>query len=110
MLITANHMNALANIFDARNLHAPQKTLTVGQQAFGIAYSADGKTVLVSNHGDGTISVNRSGKKPGGSNLRGRHGDRDTGVLLISKLTFRSGPGLIPTMRMRYLGLLFCSQ
>lgn len=57
MLITANHVNALANIFDARNLHAPQKTLTVGQQAFGIAYSADGKTALVSNHGDGTISV-----------------------------------------------------
>ena len=27
------------------------------QQAFGIAFSADGKTVLVSNHGDGTISV-----------------------------------------------------
>jgi YVTN family beta-propeller protein len=57
MLITVNHMNAVANIFDARNLHAPQKTLTVGSQAFGIAYSADGKTVLVSNHGDGTISV-----------------------------------------------------
>ena len=57
MLITVNHMNALANIFDAKNLHAPQKTLTVGQQAFGIAYSADGKTALVSNHGDGTISV-----------------------------------------------------
>jgi DNA-binding beta-propeller fold protein YncE len=56
-LITVNHMNALANIFDARNLHAPQKTLTVGQQAFGIAFSADGKTALVSNHGDGTISV-----------------------------------------------------
>jgi DNA-binding beta-propeller fold protein YncE len=56
-LITANHMNALANIFDAKNLHAPQKTLTVGQQAFGIAYSADGKTALVSNHGDGTVSV-----------------------------------------------------
>ena len=57
MLITANHVNALANIFAAGNLHAPQKTLTVGQQAFGIAFSADGKTALVSNHGDGTISV-----------------------------------------------------
>jgi len=57
VLITVNHMNALANIFDPKNLHAPQKTLTVGRQAFGIAYSADGKTALVSNHGDGTISV-----------------------------------------------------
>jgi DNA-binding beta-propeller fold protein YncE len=57
VLLTVNHMNALANVFDARNLHAPQKTLPVGQQAFGIAYSADGKTALVSNHGDGTITV-----------------------------------------------------
>jgi YVTN family beta-propeller protein len=57
VLITANHVNSLANIFDARNLHAPQKVLTVGQQAFGIAFSADGKTALVSNHGEGTISV-----------------------------------------------------
>jgi YVTN family beta-propeller protein len=56
-LMTVNHVNALANIFDARNLHAAQKTLAVGPQAFGIAYSADGKTALVSNHGDGTISV-----------------------------------------------------
>jgi len=57
MLITANHMNALANVFDARNLHAAQKIVPVGQQAFGIAFTADGKTALVSNHGDGTISV-----------------------------------------------------
>ena len=56
-LITVNHVNALANIFDAKNLHAAQKTLAVGQQAFGIAFAADGKTALVSNHGDGTISV-----------------------------------------------------
>ncbi len=57
VLITANHVNSLANIFDARNLHGSQKVLTVGQQAFGIAFSADGRTALVSNHGDGTISV-----------------------------------------------------
>jgi DNA-binding beta-propeller fold protein YncE len=56
-LITVNATNALANIFDARNLQAPQKIITVGSQAFGIAFSANGKTVLVSNHGDGTISV-----------------------------------------------------
>ena len=57
VLVTANHVNSLANIFDARNLRAPQKVVAVGQQAFGIAFSADGKTALVSNHGDGTISV-----------------------------------------------------
>ena len=31
--------------------------LTVGRTPFGIAFSADSKTALVSNHGDGTISV-----------------------------------------------------
>ena len=57
LMMTVNHMNAVANIFDARNLHAAQKTVQVGSQAFGIAFSADGKTALVSNHGDGTITV-----------------------------------------------------
>jgi DNA-binding beta-propeller fold protein YncE len=57
ILITANSSNPLANIFDAKNLHAPQKTVPIGQQGFGIAFSADGKTALVSNHGEGTITV-----------------------------------------------------
>ena len=50
-----NSSNALANIIDMKT--RTQKTIAVGQQAFGIAFSADGKTALVSNHGDGTISV-----------------------------------------------------
>jgi YVTN family beta-propeller protein len=54
-LVTVNSTNALANIIDMRT--KVQKTVSVGPQAFGIAFSADGKTVLVSNHGDGTISV-----------------------------------------------------
>jgi DNA-binding beta-propeller fold protein YncE len=54
-LITVNSTNKLANIFDLRA--RTQRTIAVGQQAFGIAFSADGKTALVSNHGDGTISV-----------------------------------------------------
>jgi len=44
-------------IFDAANLSAPQRTLTVGASPMGIGFSADGKTALVANHGDGTISV-----------------------------------------------------
>jgi len=54
-LVTVNSTNALANIIDMKT-HA-QKTVKVGPQAFGIAFSADGKSALVSNHGDGTISV-----------------------------------------------------
>ena len=45
------------SIFDAANLRAPQRTLTVGASPMGIAFSADGKTALVANHGDGTVSA-----------------------------------------------------
>jgi DNA-binding beta-propeller fold protein YncE len=54
-LITVNSSNAMANIIDMKT--RTQTAIKVGQQAFGIAFSADGKTALVSNHGDGTISV-----------------------------------------------------
>lgn len=56
-LITVNANNSVANIFDVRDLHGAQPVLKVGSQAFGIAYTPDGKRALVSNHGDGTISV-----------------------------------------------------
>jgi YVTN family beta-propeller protein len=45
------------SIFDAANLRAPQRTLKVGASPMGIGFSADGKTALVANHGDGTVSV-----------------------------------------------------
>jgi YVTN family beta-propeller protein len=45
------------NIFDAADLRAPQRTLKVGASPMGIGFSADGKTALVANHGDGTISA-----------------------------------------------------
>jgi YVTN family beta-propeller protein len=44
-------------VFDAANLRAPQRTVTVGASPMGIAFSADGKTALVANHGDGTVSA-----------------------------------------------------
>jgi YVTN family beta-propeller protein len=49
--------SASINIFDAANLHAMQQTVTVGKDPMGFAFSADGKTVLVANHGDGSVSV-----------------------------------------------------
>jgi YVTN family beta-propeller protein len=45
------------NVFDAQDLHAPQRTITVGSFPMGIAFAADGKTALVANHGDGTVSA-----------------------------------------------------
>jgi YVTN family beta-propeller protein len=56
-LLTMNLGSTFINIFDARDLHAPQRTATVGKDPMGFAFSADGKTVLVANHGDGSVSV-----------------------------------------------------
>jgi YVTN family beta-propeller protein len=56
-LMTMNLGSSVVNIFDAANLRAPQRTLTVGKDPMGFAFSADGKTALVANHGDGTVSV-----------------------------------------------------
>ena len=44
-------------MFDASNYRAPQLVVPVGRDPFGVAFTKDGKTALVSNHGDGTISV-----------------------------------------------------
>jgi YVTN family beta-propeller protein len=56
-LMTCDDQLGLANVISTKNLHGPQQVLTVGKTPFGIAFSADSKTALVSNHGDGTISV-----------------------------------------------------
>ncbi|MBZ5634342.1 MAG: YncE family protein [Acidobacteriia bacterium] len=56
-LVTCDDQRGLANIISTADLHGKQTVLTVGKTPFGIAFSADSKTALVSNHGDGTISV-----------------------------------------------------
>jgi len=45
------------NVFDAANLKGEQKVLPTGKDPMGLAFSADGKTTLVANHGDGTVTV-----------------------------------------------------
>jgi DNA-binding beta-propeller fold protein YncE len=45
------------NIFNAANLHAPQRVVkSAGTALMGFAFSADGRTALVGNHGEGTVS------------------------------------------------------
>jgi DNA-binding beta-propeller fold protein YncE len=45
------------NIFKASDLHAPQNVVRSGGTALmGFAFAANGKTVLVGNHGEGTVS------------------------------------------------------
>lgn len=55
-LITINDEDSLANIYDGQDL-SQQQTLKAREQPFGVAYSGDGSTALVSNHCDGTVSV-----------------------------------------------------
>jgi len=45
------------NIFSAADLHAPQRVMkSAGTALMGFAFSADGRTALVGNHGEGTVS------------------------------------------------------
>ena len=56
-ILTMNSAEGRINIFSAANLHSAQKALTVGKAPMGFAFSPDGKTALIANHGDGTVSV-----------------------------------------------------
>jgi DNA-binding beta-propeller fold protein YncE len=49
--------NGQINIFNAVDLHAPQKVMkSAGTALMGFAFAADGQTALVGNHGEGTVS------------------------------------------------------
>jgi YVTN family beta-propeller protein len=50
-------VGSMVTILDASNLRGSQQVLKVGASPMGFAFSADGNTVLVANHGDGTVSV-----------------------------------------------------
>ena len=56
-LLTMTERPPIINILDVANLKGDQKVLPVGKDPMGFAFSDDGKTVLVANHGDGTVSV-----------------------------------------------------
>jgi DNA-binding beta-propeller fold protein YncE len=56
-VVVINVNEKTASILRAANLKSTQRKLTVGSQPFGIAFTADSNVALVSNHGDGTISV-----------------------------------------------------
>ena len=50
-------ISGTVNIIDVADAHGPQTVLRVGKDPMGFAISPDGKTALVANHGDGTVSV-----------------------------------------------------
>jgi YVTN family beta-propeller protein len=56
-LLVCNLAERLVNVIDTADAHGKQQVLTVGKDPMGFAFAPDGKTVLVANHGDGTVSV-----------------------------------------------------
>lgn len=56
-VLAMNSTESLINIFSSSNLHGDQHVLMVGKAPMGFAFSPDGKTALIANHGDGTVSV-----------------------------------------------------
>jgi YVTN family beta-propeller protein len=57
MILACNQGQGQVNIIHVQDLHGRQDVLQVGKDPMGFAISADGKTALVANHGDGTVSV-----------------------------------------------------
>lgn len=56
-LLVCNLAERLVNVIDVADPHGKQQVVTVGKDPMGFAFAPDGKTVLVANHGDGTVSV-----------------------------------------------------
>jgi DNA-binding beta-propeller fold protein YncE len=56
-LIIISTSTASAQIFDAANLRGPHKDVKVGRAPMGVAFSSDGHTALIANHGEGTVSA-----------------------------------------------------
>ena len=56
-LLVCNLTERVVNVIDIADPHGKQQVLTVGKDPMGFAFAPDGKTVLVANHGDGTVSV-----------------------------------------------------
>ncbi len=56
-LLVCNLSERLVNVINTSDMHGKQAVLTVGKDPMGFAIAPDGKTALVANHGDGTISV-----------------------------------------------------
>jgi YVTN family beta-propeller protein len=50
-------LDSTVNVLDSSDLHAKQQVFKVGKDPMGFAFAPDGRTVLVANHGEGTVSV-----------------------------------------------------
>jgi YVTN family beta-propeller protein len=57
IILVCGQSEGQVNIIKTSDLHGKQVVLKVGKDPMGFAVSSDGKTALVANHGDGTVSV-----------------------------------------------------
>src|SRR5665213_2755942 len=56
-VVTDNGNGQLVNILSASNLHGKQLVVPVGKAPMGFGFAPDGRTLIVGNHGDGSVSV-----------------------------------------------------
>jgi len=56
-ILTTASDSPTANLLKTADLHGQQIVLTVGKTPMGVAFAADGRTALVANHGEGTVSI-----------------------------------------------------
>ncbi len=56
-VVTDNGSGQLVNILNASDLHGKQLVVPVGKAPMGFGFAPDGRTLIVGNHGDGSVSV-----------------------------------------------------
>ncbi|HEX4134464.1 MAG TPA: cytochrome D1 domain-containing protein [Bryobacteraceae bacterium] len=56
-IVTDNSGRQLVNILSASDLHGRQLVVPVGKAPMGVGFAPDNRTLLVGNHGDGSVSV-----------------------------------------------------
>jgi DNA-binding beta-propeller fold protein YncE len=56
-VVTDNGNQQLVNILSASDLHGKQFVVPVGKAAMGMGFAPDNRTLIVGNHGDGSVSV-----------------------------------------------------
>ncbi len=56
-IVTDNGAQSLVNILTTSDLNGKQLVVPVGKSPMGFGFAPDNRTVIVGNHGDGTVSV-----------------------------------------------------
>jgi DNA-binding beta-propeller fold protein YncE len=56
-VVTDNGYQELVNILSATDLHGKQLVVKVGKAPMGMGFAPDNRTLIVGNHGDGSVSV-----------------------------------------------------